>query len=90
MEDLKPRSHLLSIIGTAIAVGTTVWGASAWLNNRAEKSSVEKVVNDSFSLRLDVETIKGDIKASNIRSERMEKGIDELNKKMDRRERRER
>lgn len=90
-EDIKPKTvPIMSLIATGIAVATAVWAGTTFLQTRADKSQVEKIVNDSFSLRLDVETMKGDLKSLNIRAERMEKGVDSLNTKMDRRERRER
>ena len=92
-DDLKPRSHVFSLIGTAIAVGTTVWGASAWLNNRADKAAVEKIVNDSFMQRLDMETMKGEMKSIHIQLDlkgQIEKGFDSVNARLDRKERRER
>lgn len=68
-DDLKPRSHIGAVIGTAIAVGSAVWGATSWLNSRADKPAVEKIANDSFQNRLDMEVVKGEIKAINIRIE---------------------
>lgn len=76
--DLKPRSHVGPVIATAIAALSAAWGASSWLNNRADKPAVEKLANESFQHRLDLETIKGDMKAFNIRLERLERGVDIL------------
>lgn len=82
-DDLRPKSHLLAIIGTAVAVGSAVWGSTTWLNGRADKPAVEKLANESFQQRLDAEVFKGELKAMNIRLERIEKGFDSLNEKLD-------
>ncbi len=87
-DDLKPRSHIGAVIGTAIAVGSAVWGATSWLNSRADKPAVEKIANDSFQNRLDMEVFKGELKAINIRLERIEKATDAQKSDNDNRRRR--
>lgn len=77
-DDLKPHSRIPALLGTAITVATAVWGASAWLNGRADKPAVEKLANESFQQRLDAEVMKGEMKAFNIRLERIEKGMETL------------
>lgn len=75
-DDLRPKSHLGTVLGTAVAVASAVWGATTWLNSRADKPAVEKIANDSFQNRLDMEVFKGELKAINIRLERIEKATD--------------
>lgn len=90
-DDLKPKAApIMSIIATGIAVATAVWAGTTFLQTRADKGAVDKLAADSFLHRLELETVKGELKALNIRAERTEKGVDELNRKMDRKERRER
>lgn len=89
-DDLRPRSHLGPVITTAIAVAGAVWGATTWLNKRADVDDVKKLTNDSFLHRLELETMKGEMKALNIRAERVEKGIDALKEKLEVNDRRRR
>lgn len=89
-DDLKPHSRIPALLGTAITVAAAVWGATTWLQGRADKSSVEKLANDSFQQRLDAEIYKGEMKAFNIRLERIEKGMDTLIQKSEANERRRR
>jgi hypothetical protein len=85
---LKPRTHWGAIIGTAIAVGGAVWGGSAWLHSRAGTDDVKALTNNSFQQRLDMEVFKGELKAINIRLERIEKATDAQQRSEERRERR--
>jgi hypothetical protein len=73
---LKPRTHWGAIIGTAIAVGGAAWGGSAWLHSRAGTDDVKVLTNNSFQQRLDMESLKGDLKAIYIRLERIERATD--------------
>jgi hypothetical protein len=57
-------------------VGGAVWGATTWLHNRAGVEDVKTITNNSFQQRLDLEVIKGEMKAFNIRLERIEKATD--------------
>ena len=75
-DDLRPKSHLGAIIITALTVGGSVWAASEWLHNRASSDDVKTITNNSFQQRLDLEVIKGEMKAFNIRLERIEKATD--------------
>ncbi len=75
-DDLRPKSHLGAIIITALTVGGSVWAASEWLHNRASSDDVRVITNNSFQQRLDLEVIKGEMKAFNIRLERIEKVTD--------------
>jgi hypothetical protein len=87
-DDLRPKSHLPAILTTAIAVGGAVWGGSAWLHSRAEKTDVTTLTNNTFLIRLEMEGMKGEQKASNIRLERLEKMAETQQRQEDRRERR--
>ncbi len=86
-DELRPKSHLGSIIATAITVGTAVWGSSEWLHNRASTEDVKALTNNSFQQRLDAEVFKGELKAINIRLERIENATGSQRPE-DRRERR--
>lgn len=85
--DLRPRSHVGTLIATAIAVGSAVWGATQWLGTRAGADDVKKLTHDSFQHRLELETMKGEVKAINIR---LDEGFRSLNAKLDRDERKRR
>lgn len=90
-DDLKPKAApVMSMIAAAIVVATAVWAGTTFLQTRADKGAVEKLAADSFLHRLELETMKGEMKTLNIRAERTEKGIDAINAKLDRKERRER
>ena len=82
-DDLRPKSHLGAIIITALTVGGSVWAASEWLHNRASSDDVKTITNNSFQQRLDLEVIKGEMKAFNIRLERIEKATDAAQEKPD-------
>jgi len=82
-DELRPKSHLGAIIITALTVGGSVWAASEWLHNRASSDDVKTITNNSFQQRLDLEVIKGEMKAFNIRLERIEKATDAAQDKPD-------
>lgn len=75
-DDLRPKSHLGTIVTTAIAVGSAVWAGTTWLQGRADKPAVEQLANGLFQQRLDAEVFKGELKTINIRLERIEKATD--------------
>lgn len=85
-DELRPKSNLVTILTTAVTVGAAVWGGSQWLHNRASTEDVKSLANNSFQQRLDTEVIKGELKAFNIRLERIEKATDA--QQQERRERR--
>jgi hypothetical protein len=75
-DDLRPKSHLIAVLTTAVTVGGGVWGGTQWLNNRASTDDVKALTNNSFQQRLDMEVFKGELRAINIRLERIEKATD--------------
>ena len=87
-EDLRPKSHLVAVLTTAITVGGGVWGATTWLQSRAGTEDIKTLTNNSFQQRLDLEVIKGEMKAFNIRLERIEKVTDSQKQTDDNRRRR--
>jgi hypothetical protein len=78
--DLRPKTNWVAMIGMALAVGGAVWGGTNYLHSRADVNEVKEVRRDAFQTRLDQETMKGDIKAINIR---IEEGFKGLNGKVD-------
>lgn len=77
---LKPRTHWGAIITTAIAVAGAVWGATQYLGDIPKRPEFQEVRKDVTSLRLDQETMKGDVKAINVR---LEEGFKSINQKLD-------
>lgn len=82
-DDLRPRSHWQTLIATAITVGTSVWGGSQWLHNRASADDVKTLTNNSFQQRLDLEAVKGDVKAIYIQMSELRSEVKSVNKKLD-------
>ncbi len=72
---LKPRGHWKEAIALLIAVAGSVWAGTQWLHSRADEGEVREMRKDSFQTRLDMETMKGDMKAMNIR---IDQGFNEL------------
>ena len=82
-DDLRPKSHGHTVIMTAIAVAGAVWGATTWLGNRADKDDVKALSNNSFQQRLDMETVKGDVKALYIQVSEFRSEMKSISKKLD-------
>lgn len=77
---LRPKSHLGAILGTALAVAGAVWGATTWLHSRASSEDTKALQKDVFNVRLDQETMKGDVRAINVR---LDEGFKSLGAKLD-------
>ncbi len=77
---LKPKTHWGAIVTTALAVAAAVWGATQYLGDIPKRPEFNEVRVDSTHMRLDLETVKGDMKAMNIR---IEEGFKGLNGKVD-------
>ena len=77
---LKPKTHWGAIVTTAIAVGTTIWGITQYLGDIPKRPEFNEVSTNVTRLRLDQETVKGDVKAINVR---LEEGFKSLNQKFD-------
>lgn len=77
---LKPKTHWGALIGTGIAVAGAVWAGTEYLHSRASSDDTKTLQTDVFKVRLDQETIKGDVKAINIR---VEEGFKQMNQKLD-------
>jgi len=77
---LRPKSHWGALIGTAIAVAGAVWAGTSWLHSRASADEAKALQTDVFKVRLDQETVKGDIKTINVR---LDEGFKTMNTKLD-------
>lgn len=77
---LKPRTHWGAIIGTSIVVAGAIWGATEFLHSRASADDTKALQSDVFKVRLDQETVKGDVKAINVR---LDEGFKSIGAKLD-------
>jgi len=77
---IKPRTHWGAIIGTSIVVAGAIWGGTEFLHSRASSDDTKALQSDVFKVRLDQETVKGDVKAINIR---LDEGFKSMNTKLD-------
>ena len=77
---LKPKHHWGTTITLAIGIGAAVWAVTSWLNSRADNTDVKALRNDTFQQRLDLETVKGDVKAINVR---IDQGFKNTSDKLD-------
>lgn len=76
---LRPRFPW-GAIGGAIGAAAAVWAATEFLHSRASSDETKALQTDVFKVRLDQETIKGDVKAISIR---VEEGFKQMNQKLD-------
>jgi hypothetical protein len=77
---LKPKTHWGAIVTTAIAVAGAVWGVTQYLGDIPKRPEFQEVRTDVTRLRLDQETMKGDVKAINVR---LEEGFKSMGQKLD-------
>jgi hypothetical protein len=77
---LKPKTHWGAVVGTAIVVAGAVWSGTTWLHTRASADDTKALQSDVFKVRLDQETVKGDVKAINVR---LDEGFRAVNQKLD-------
>lgn len=77
---LKPKTHWGAVVGTAILVAGAVWGGTEYLHSRASSDDTKALQSDVFKVRLDQETVKGDIKAINVR---LDEGFKSMGAKLD-------
>lgn len=77
---LKPRSHWGAIVTTAIAIGTTVWGITQYLGDIPKRPEFNEVRSDGTHMRLDMEVLKGDVKAVKVQ---LDEGFKNMNGKLD-------
>lgn len=75
---LKPRHDWKAIIGFALTAGASVWGATQWLNTRADQSLVERVRDEQVRLRIEQTIANGKIEAQSQSSARLEEGLKEV------------
>lgn len=76
---LKPKQHWGALIASVILVGGTVWGVTEYLHSRASNDDTKALQSDVFKVRLDQETLKGDVKAIGVRLESIDKKLDAAN-----------
>lgn len=77
---LRPRTHWGAIVTTAIAVAGAVWGVTQYLGDIPKRPEFNETAKNVTQLRLDQETVKGDIKAINVR---LDEGFKSLGAKLD-------
>lgn len=77
---LKPRTHWGAIVTTALAVAGAVWGATQYLGDIPKRPEFNETAKNVTQLRLDQETMKGDVKAINVR---LDEGFKALGAKLD-------
>ena len=80
---IKPRTHWGAILGTAIAVASAVWAATSWLQNRADKSAVDRVNDDLIRVRIELPTMNGKIERVEQSQNRMEKALERVEAKLE-------
>jgi hypothetical protein len=73
---LKPKTHWGAVVTVAIAVAGAVWGGTEYLHSRASSDDTKALQSDVFKVRLDQETLKGDVKAIGVRLESIDKKLD--------------
>jgi len=78
--DLRTRHDWKAIIGTVAAAGAIAWAVVKWAATTPTRDEFEHVRNDVFNIRLDQETVKGEVKAINVR---VEEGFRGVNTKLD-------
>lgn len=79
-DDLRPRHDWKAIIGTVALCAGIAWGIAKWAARAPTREEFEHARNDVVQVRLDVETIKGDVKAINVR---LDEGFRSVNTKLD-------
>lgn len=77
---LKPRTHYGAIVTTALAVAGAVWGVTQYLGDIPKRPEFNETAKNVTQLRLDQETMKGDVRAINIR---LDEGFKSINQKLD-------
>ncbi len=82
-EDLRPKSHLGAILATAISVAGAAWGASSWLQGRADKPAVERVSDEQVRMRIDQTVMTGKIERVEQSQQRLEKAVERVELKLD-------
>lgn len=79
---LRKENPFLRYVGVALAVGGSVWAASEWLHSRSSTQDVTRVQNNVFQIRLDQETMKGDLKALQLQI-RVDEKLSRIDGKLD-------
>lgn len=77
---VRPKSHWGAVVTVAIAVAGAVWGGTEFLHSRASSDDTKNLQTDVFKVRLDQETMKGEMKAINVR---LDEGFKSLGAKLD-------
>jgi len=74
---------LLKLIATAIAAGSAVWGATTFLQSRADKGSVDKVSDEQVRIRIDQTVMSGKMERVEQSQERLERAVEKIGSKLD-------
>lgn len=77
---LKPRTHYGAMVTVALAVAGAVWGVTQYLGDIPKRPEFNETAKNVTQLRLDQETMKGDVKAINIR---IDEGFKSMSGKLD-------
>lgn len=81
--DLRIKHNWLAVGGFVLAAAATAWGVAQWAATTPKRAEFERVQWDVTDVKLNIATMKGDIKAVQDTGTRTEKSIDNISVKVD-------